>query len=505
MNLKLTLLAIVAFPAVLANAQSPLGFQSSRWTRPLMQARAIYDWHKTGLERRESTGNKTLALFSRLVANASSFGDANSNRLKTDSSYYIYKSSSRGGDADAPFIAGGFRTGLQSDTGFHMVWDNTSQSYTKRMKYYKTYNTSDRELLTLVELYSSVGWQNYIRKNVAYDGAGRDTVITNESFNNAAWRNQDREYHTYNSNGTLNTWVSQTWDTVNSSWVNFTRMTYNYDVNGNETLFLYELWNASTNNWKMSYRNTSTYSNANEILSLTAEYYDNSTNNWTNGYQFLYYYNSASHLIAHVNMNGSASGWMKGDSTSYSARNSTGYPLTSLGYTWNGGWQPFKRYTYTYTSNNQKSSYTEEVWNGSNFDNVFRGFYFYNSYNQLLRTYSEVWAPGSWVFAPANREERLYYETVSTAVGNSLTNPVQAFIYPIPASKYLHLAVNSQLPQEIDFTIYDASGKVLLSWRDYANNLYTKKIDVDCLPIGNYFIQITGQKGYWSGSFQLVH
>jgi hypothetical protein len=329
-------------------------------------------------------------------------------------------------------------------------------------------------------------------------------IVETWNTGSASWVPSNRDSYTYSSS--VATQLSQSWNTATSTWVNSVRATTTLDASGNETSFFSEIWNTATNSWVNSGQAFYTYNSANGILSSIYQSWNAGATTWVPQSQYLYTYNASNHLTAIVSRSGLGANWVNTDSTAYPSLTATGQPLTTLSYNWvSNAWNPIYRTTNTYTSGGLQSTSVTESWNGSSYVNSRRSFTFYNSFDQRTREYSETWNGGAWVVGTSNKEERFYYETVTTGIARTQAQPIQTYLFPVPATRHITLAMQWPAAQRIGISLRDVWGKELKHWEERVGaGVYTKELSVEALPVGTYFLCVQGGHEGWSGSFSVV-
>jgi hypothetical protein len=100
---------------------------------------------------------------------------------------------------------------------------------------------------------------------------------------------------------------------------------------------------------------------------------------------------------------------------------------------------------------------------------------------------TDNWMNGWCNFDPVNAD---YSHT--TAGIASLSNDAQINVYPNPAKDEISVAVNSAKASDISVSLYDITGKLVVSLlNEKANNgLVNYKMDISAVPAGMYFVKI---------------
>ncbi len=101
---------------------------------------------------------------------------------------------------------------------------------------------------------------------------------------------------------------------------------------------------------------------------------------------------------------------------------------------------------------------------------------------------------------------QLKIETPTTSSNNEVISVLNfAKIYPNPVSEILKIDLSVERSKEADFSIFDASGKLMQSEKvNLINGRQTVELDCQAFPIGNYILKIFVPEGVKSLSFSKI-
>ncbi|MBL7760272.1 MAG: T9SS type A sorting domain-containing protein [Sediminibacterium sp.] len=454
---------------------NPLSAQQSLWKNPFKKER-----HAPGNNLwQTSNAEKSTATASRLIAAAGGEYDDNSSAFIFIDSAFVNYSGGRGGDLNSKQI--------KFDNG--MMWVDNGGGLQEAEKMAQTFDGNSNILSTLLEAWDGTAWVNSYGIVYTYDVNNNTLTETEVEWNpgNNTWDSVYRYYYTYNGNNTL---LTETGLTNNGGiWENAYLTTYTLDGNDNTVVTEWSGWNTGTSSWDPTARLHYTYNTDN----LQTELWDESwqTNTWQKHNRYLTTYNQ------------------------------NDLPATETRQSWDGSnYVTARVVTNTYVNNDLVNA-LEQYGNGNNatnVDNTFDGnhnmlsrinqYWFnnawvndrkmewtYNSYNQVLTDKMFRWINSAWGHNGGDLTNRYYYETYTTSVKDAEIAESAFKVYPVPATHFVRVEMEWEQPQAFTVSVTDMQGRMIRTFSEKATANYSRNIDVNQLPAGNYVIKVAGVKG----------
>jgi hypothetical protein len=169
-------------------------------------------------------------------------------------------------------------------------------------------------------------------------------------------------------------------------------------------------------------------------------------------------------------------------------------------------WLPEDRYLTTYTATGKWASLIRQEYITSvGWSNDSRDFFFYNSYDQLNRSYSETWLSGTWRPGLYDGEELFYYELYDVGISRTGLVGPQIRLSPVPANTMLTADITLKSPAPFSQAIINNSGQQLRCWSLRTGTDWHLPIDVADLPTGVYTLVVSGDAGKNSQQFVVTH
>ena len=463
---------------------------------------------------RHTAAQKGTQNVPRLSANYDGTGTTGGAYANHDSSTYRYTTVAHlgfdlTGNVPQATANGTILTG-DYDTATSYTWSAASSSYVPDFRIINLYDAQNRQVRQFFQTWASGTWSDFSRYSTYYNAAGNDTLSVSEDWNSttSSWTPTDRFITTYDMAGNAIKEINQNWNTATSAWTNYNLDSFAYDANHNETYQLQQNWSAYHNSWYNFSQASFIYSATSAEQDVKSQNYDTLSNTWKNDYHAHYYYNTSDQVIAATTQNGSGVSWINSDSASYTLLDAAGLPLNTLSFVWtSGAWNPDYRITTTNAGAGSPFVAVFEQWNGTAYVNNSRSTSYYNSYNKPTAIYTEHWTGSTWAINASDNAKRYYYDLITTGVNNVAagTPDIQVYLYPIPASEKINLAVHCAHPQQCTGTICDALGRQVAQWTGKAGEFATREISVAALPAGQYYLRLQGNAECLTKTFTVAH
>jgi hypothetical protein len=139
-------------------------------------------------------------------------------------------------------------------------------------------------------------WINYYQTNNTLNGDGTVNYYISQTWNNisSTWINNSKATNTYNSNKQVLTTTTQTW--TNNNWVNSSKMTNFYNGSGNQTGMLMQSWDMGTSTWINYYQTNNTLNGDGTVNYYISQTWNNNSNTWINNSKGTYSYIAGTYI-----------------------------------------------------------------------------------------------------------------------------------------------------------------------------------------------------------------
>lgn len=398
----------------------------------------------------------TQAQSSRLTAQAHWTHDG-AEFKRTDSSFYNYLSSSRGGDLNNM---------LKFDDGtmYTFVLGDTQNNQTRWIQEFDGSNHLTSKVEQQWDLLL-LTWANTMKYVYTYTASNmKATMITQHWDGTSAWITDSKNTYTYNAAGKLSQDDFALWDGVSAYVLNSQKLYY-YDGSGH---MVSETWQdivggspVSTNRVNYTYTSTgklhtTTNGTWNGVAWVDVDMYENTYDTSGRRISELHSINNGTVFVND----------MMRLFSDFSGSNAT----TEINQTWDtagtGSWNDKNKYSMTYNSSGQMTSKT-----GQSYD---------------------ISIPG-WVFAFGDTKANYYYGSyVSVKDINNAGGTAKMF--PVPAENILNVEFNWNKAQASTVAITDMAGHVVMTI-NVAANQKSLAIPVADLATGIYMVNIVGAEG----------
>lgn len=375
--------------------------------------------------------------------------------------------------------------------------------------------------------WDGVGWTASSRSTYTWSGTKLiDLVFEVYEIDSGGWVNDAKTHNTYDGNGRLSTSTYQTW---NGSWVNQTRSTFTYDGGGNMTYLLMETWTGSA--WANSSDVTLTYNGLLVATQTTRQYFNDTWMNvsrivytysgnkltlevwqaptgptWTDAERFTYTYDGSDRLTQKLGERFGASGpWTNWNKVEYGYDGSSTneileehFDWDTAGETWSALWADTSRYS----GNNRielVSYWFPSVFNP--FGTLSRTLFSYDGQDDLIEEIMQFGSFGSW--SNSGRTIYIYIEAgvfdndgapgvpAAFSIGQNYPNPFNLSTlipYTLDRDSQVRIAVSNILGQTVKTLVdsYQSAGRHQAAWdgrdqngREVASGIYFFRVQVD--------------------------
>lgn len=264
---------------------------------------------------------------------------------------------------------------------------------------------------------SMVSYSEYegytIKETYAYDCEGNLLTLLTEMQVGPNWENYTLYSFTYNFKGMVLSETDRYWDGF--SWVDYLLFSYTYDNHGNRITVLYnDLFNDFIE------LITSTYDNKGNRLTELGKYWDGM--DWVNLELYTYTYTSKGDLQKMLGQEWDGVEWVNSlrEKWTYNSKHKW---LTDLFELWDGvEWTNYSLYTSSYNSRGNQVSFLGKYWfTGPDWTMVFRGFYTYDAYDNMLSNVQQYYidweTPPYWENTDSTANEFDYPAQMVTGLG----------------------------------------------------------------------------------------
>lgn len=432
-------------------------------------------------------------------------------------------------------------------------WDSASASWKPEYKENLTFNASNKITERISQEPDQSGTLTNTRKDsYTYNAKGKATSYVRQNWVNGAWRNLQQNTSTFQADTLETLFLRQTWDTTSSSWTNVEKTERTFNANAKETETSQYQWNVGTSAWKGIQREMFVYNPQGLRIEREIMSWDLGTSAFIKFFKTLFVYNNAGSIISETFQYwNSVSGIYETSevrTNTYNANNvlisaratnlntTTGLTVSASRTTITlnssdkqlvffsedssaaagGAWRPFRKWTYTYDANGNKTSELSELRQlGDTLSNSYRQSSTYNANNQLLTNAYDSWilSTSSWSpnyssldeynsdgFRTANEfasgwnttgnyfnsHSRREFQCTLVSVGILSVVNANISIYPNPTNNILNIQIDATIEA---ISVYNFQGQNVL------NVSNTNQLDLSNLAEGAYIVQINTDKG----------
>lgn len=183
------------------------------------------------------------------------------------------------------------------------LYFNYSSTWDSSFRIIYTYNSSNLEIQSIGQSYSSGTWVNTGLNSKSYDGNGNLLTDTSKTWDGSSniWINSQINLYTYNSGNYVLTNIYQVWDTLTSTWDNISKSEYEYNSSNSLTRNTIFNWNNMTPAWDTSFRMNYVYDANQKEIEFYNESYQGGV--WHKVYRYTKSYDVNDNLLLRKNYN----------------------------------------------------------------------------------------------------------------------------------------------------------------------------------------------------------
>jgi hypothetical protein len=462
------------------------------------------------LKHHDAHASKSAGTAQRLVAFYNVQHGASGNADVEDSTAYFYSGSRGINPKGGTMYISNMRIDMLFDSGTSYRWFPAQGSYKAQKRVRKSFNAQQLPDSFIYQQLNVGLWDNTVKGIYTYYVSGKERTYRAESWDasSGTWAYPTVHHYAYNAAGDITLDSLQVSNMSSGAMINNARIIYAYDGLGRLSTILQQSWSSTGATWDNVQKDSISYTAAGKVAAWASWYFNAGSSSWIKDYRDVSYYNPLDFEIAAVHEFGKNGNWTSWDSAVHNVLNTAGFPLFDSIYNTYPILRLNERVTNTYTPTNQVSTVLRELYNGG-FLNAERRFSFYDANDQPIRHYNQAWDGSAWTFDGTTSEQRYYYEPYNTTGIQGTGRPaesVDAYVYPVPARNSITLAMSLSSQQDVKAAIYDAAGRLQLSWKESVRaGLYTKDLSVAALPAGTYYLSADGEQWHWSGRFVVTH
>jgi hypothetical protein len=450
---------------------------------------------------RYAPGSGTPSKVSRLKSLSHGYVTEGGSLETDDSAYYSY-SNGRGGDLNSAHIDFDKLTTYEV---YGQLYEHVlTQSFNKLGRVDTLLSSARWDKAPFYNLYRELYWYNILEK---------DSLMLFQTWNYGILRDARRVSTSYNPSGAVSGILTEEWYYNLNRWDSSERTTNTYDASGRLVDSLIERGYVDTAQrtlWYKESRHAFTYDASGNQTSWTSVQDD--TGGYRNFRRLIYHYDAANVFTGQVYEEGRTVGGntiiSRLDSFSLAPHPADPRIPVFTEYYWSStGWKATYRASALFSGTGNIVISLYEFWDGAGWMNGVREWYYYNSYDQLIRYFDESWHDNDWRILQRNREHRYYYEPFqSLEISRHALNTSSLTLFPVPAGDALTMAIGLEEAQHISVQITDAGGRKISSWNEHMPaGLYTRDIDTRSLPAGTYFLSIRSGQGSAGKAFTVQH
>ena len=376
----------------------------------------------------------------------------------------------------------------------------------------QTFDSDNNISTTILEFWNSGtnSWNNAKHTSYTYDSDNNMLTATIQNWNAGtnSWENDIKENYTYDGNNNVITRVTQQWDDVFLTWANSGRHIYEYNWNNDQVMYVFQYWDMGTSAWVNLSKTTSVYLGI-DLTTRLNQNWSSGTNSWINIDKNVFSYDPNHHALTDVHQYFVGGVWQNSTKNLYSYIGDD--VVTSIMQSWDFGtmsWENNTRQLRTYDADHNVTMVVYQNYNNgtSDFENDSRVQYTYNSFNQTTSMWGERWNAGIWQVTTTDTKNNYYYEEYGTNSVAGTATVADFNLYPVPAQSFVRIEKNWNTPQAFTVSIIDLQGRLVRSYSEKATASYSRSIDVNQLPAGNYVIKIATANGKASyQQFSVMH
>lgn len=295
----------------------------------------------------------------------------------------------------------------------HQAWNQLSAQWESYQKDSTTYDGNGNLVSFLSQTWNESTWVNSYRFEYVYDASGNQTQSLTQTWSAGAWVNYALYFHTYDAAGNQTGFLRRKW--FEGAWQDMLRYLYGYDANGNMVSSLYELW--GNDFWIGAERDAYTYDLQDRRVNAAKQVWRDTV--WVNSSRDSTAYNAGGSptSVLTERWQSGVDLWIPSLLVDYSY-DANGHLTRSLQRFWgDAGWVNSAVDLVTNDFSGNRLRFVHQTWNGVNWANSFQYRATYAQGRMLTYLY-QVWAGGGWL-------NNVYYEYEYDASGNRISDLTQ--------------------------------------------------------------------------------
>jgi hypothetical protein len=364
------------------------------------------------------------------------------------------------------------------------------------------------DLTKLLKYDEAINWSyvmgdtanNNTRSVQTFDGSNNlSTTITQnwDGFFTFAWVSQFKYVYFYNTSNQKTSMVTQHWDGT-SAWITDSRNVYSYNAANQLYLDQYQLWDG-VSTYNPSSQKTYYFDASGNLINESDVLFVAGTPNFTSDTD--YTYNTGNKLLTKTGNTWSGSAWVNSVRWTNFYDSSTGNNTNRLYETYDGTSfvNDMQKVFSNFTSSHMAQTEIDQVWNSTgsgSWMDMYKYAYTYNSNNQLTSsTQQSNDISIGWTNNAGDMKSVYTYGSFVNAVANVSNAGGDAAIYPIPAQGTLNVDLNWNTAQAATVVICDVQGKVYDQWSTASATQNHHSINISNYADGIYFVKVIGAQG----------
>jgi hypothetical protein len=435
-----------------------------------------YRQWKNSVKKQERGGRSTASsLYYPTRATNYNWSTLSSDWVFFDTTLYAYTgilvSSATRKDASNNFLTRTFTSYDTSENVIESLHQNWLSSWVNNYRDTFVFDSYNNRITQLNQNWNGSVWVTAVGANYinTYSGSGKILTQVTQNWNGTSWENVNRFTYTYNGNDQVIQDIRESWNSVALAWQNTSKYDYIYDVSNINTQTIKYSWSGSA--W------------VNDTQIINAVWAD-----WTGDI-------STSKPQSYTFQTWSGSTWVNSQRLLSATYDSNGGSIETFQQYVSSAWVNESRYSIFYDAQFNNTGKRDESWDlaFAVWDTVyeFRYLYTYDGNNSITQSIYQEYNVSSHAY-------QNYFRTDYSGFLLLNVSPVEAYenysaqLFPNPLTEFSDVFVDSEHFNPVLYSVYDISGKKILSEKIQARSfrLYKKNLDA-----GIYFLMLSGSGG----------